>query len=335
MSILIQILYNLRFIDAPYSATYNAILKIWAKTAHVLAEGNGRGDIHDVYHALDGITIPDEFTGHLNHICSARDAADQTSTILSKLEHQYLTGESSVQPDTRTYNIAMDAWNKSRAKDKSEHIQKMFKKMNVWSSKGVQGGDYGKELVNTDASYWETIKPNTMSYSICIESFQQMQHDSDIGSMEDLVKALEFEYEQNQDPDFKPDIGIANAIIKSYMRNAKYSSGGGEKHQKSMSNVSWKTSKKVEQVYTKWKKKFKDTGDDDFKPTAATTTMLIDSYSRCGDIAATEKAETLFKSLLKEWETSDDIKVKPSSKTFTAVSESCTFAKSSMNVCAS
>jgi hypothetical protein len=59
--------------------------------AHILAKGNGRDDINEVYHALGGVIIPDELLGQVvNHICSAKDAADHASSLLNALENNYL-----------------------------------------------------------------------------------------------------------------------------------------------------------------------------------------------------------------------------------------------------
>ena len=138
--------------------------------------------------------------------------------------------------------------------------------------------------------------------------------------IEVLMNELEEKYEHSQtDANLKPDIGVANAMIKAYMRNADYSSGGGGKFQQTMTGTSWKTAKKVNDVYIQWNKKFKNTGDIDFKPNVITTTMVIDAFSRCGDIGATEKAQAIFQSMIKDWRDTGDDRLKPSSKTFTAV----------------
>lgn len=320
--------------NAPYQPnieTYLAFLKIWSKTAHILAEGNGRGDINDVLHGLDDVSISEELMNELNHVCSARDAAEHASSILSSLESRYLTGNSDIKPDCRLYNIVMDGWNKSRAKDNAQQIQQIFLKMKTLSEKGVTKSllldmqrEDDEELIHADAKYWEHVKPNAITYSITIESFGASS-ESIVGDIDDFVASLEKEYEENQHPYFKPDIGVANALIKSYMRSADYSSGGGGKRQQRMVTTSWKTAKKVHEVYSKWNKKFKTTKDYDFKPNVTTLTMVIDAYGRCGDYSATETAQNIFDSLIEEWKESGDDRMKPSAKTFTAVSQSIIF----------
>ena len=317
-------------VDAPYKpniVTYNAIMKIWSKAAHVLAEGNGRGNINDVFHALDDVFIPEELMNDVKQIVSARDAALHASSILSSLETKYLTGESDVYPDCRGYSIVMDGWNKSRAKDSSEHVQKMFKRMKQWSTDGVNNvkslglteDQIEEGLVHTEAKDWVAIKPNAVTYSITIESIRK-ESDNIVGDTDHLVKLLEKEYEENQDHNFKPDIGIANALIKSCLNNAQYISGRGGKHQKSMISMSWKTAKKIDEVYGRWNRKYKATGDVDYRPNISTVNMLIEAYARCGDIVATEMAQSVFDTLVKEWKETNDEQLKPTAKTFTAVS---------------
>ena len=255
----------------------------------------------------------------INRICSARDAAEHASSILKELEDDYLRGESLTQPNTRSYNTVMDGWNKSRVKDNPHHIQDLFLKMKNWSTHGVENETEG--LVHADVRYWEHIKPNAQSYAIVIESHRRRAFGNKIGEIEELVEGLEREYEESKDPQFKPDVVLANAMIKSYMRNADYTSGGGGKYQQSMATTSWKTAKKINDIYIQWNKKFKNTGDAEFKPNVITLTMVIDAYARCGDIAATEKAELVFQNMVKEWEETGDERMKPSSKTFTAVSK--------------
>ena len=85
-----------------------------------------------------------------------------------------------------------------------------------------------------------------------------------------------------------------------------------------MVSTSWKTAKKINNIYNKWRKKFKTTQDYDFKPDVVTATMVIEAYARCGDIAATEMAQSIFDSLIRDWRDGDE-SVKPTSKTFTAV----------------
>jgi hypothetical protein len=312
--------------NAPYQpsiSTYNYVLKIWAKAAHILAEGNGRGDINEVYHALDGVVIPDELGQVVNRICSAKDAADHASSLLTTLENNYLKGESNIQPNCNSYNHVMEGWNKSRAKEGPSNIQNLFLKMRDWSSNGVSGvdGDVEKEdLVYTSKEDWQIIRPNSVTYSLTIQSHKRRSIGDKLGDIEELLDTLEKEYEETQDPNFKPDIGVLNAVIKSYMRSADYSSGGGGKYQQSMANTSWKTAKKINDVYIRWNKKYKETKDIDYKPNVISMTMIIDAHARCGDVAATEKAQQLFDLMLKDYKETGEDRLKPSSKTFTAVS---------------
>ena len=300
------------------------MLKIWSKAAHVLAEGSGRGDINEVYHAeYDDFQISPDLIDDFNHICSARDAAEHATSLLASMECRFLTGQSVVQPSCRGYNTVMDGWNKSRAKDASEHVQKLFLRMKVWSSRGVSrhvGIEDGVDMIHTDVEEWKKIKPNAITHSLAIESFRSKDIENKIGDVDDLVAALEKDYEETGDESFKPDTGVANAMIKSYLRSVNYSSGGGGKYQQSMLNTSWKTAKKINDIYNKWKKKYKTTGDVDFKPTVATVTMVIDAYSRCGDISGAERAQQVFDSMMNDWRETNDHRSKPMAKTFTAVS---------------
>ena len=134
-------------------------MKIWSKTAHVLAEGSGRGDINEVYHALDDVgSIPQELMDEFDHIVSARDAAEHAHSILNSIETKYLMGISDIKPTSRGYNIVMDGWNKSRARDASEYIQTLFLKMKTLSSQGVTAAFESQmegELIRTSVDDWK------------------------------------------------------------------------------------------------------------------------------------------------------------------------------------
>jgi len=321
----------------PNIITYNMILKIWSKAAQTLSDKHyNRGEVNDVYHAFDNVELPStEFMEGLDRICSAKDAIEHASALLQSIEYNFLTGQSEIQPNIRSYNIVMDGWIRSRVKDSSQQIQGIFRKMKRWSSVGVsdeeviQGLGNGQSheeenkevaFVHTNAKDWSHIDPNAMTYSITIESYGSRNNENKLHDIQTLVEELENKYEQNPEvTNFKPDMSVANAMIKAHVRNADYMSGGGGKFQQRLSTNSWKTAKEVNEIYIKWNKKFKDTGDLDFKPDVGALTMVIEAYSRCGDITATEKAEALFENMIKEWKETNDDRLKPYSKTFSAL----------------
>ena len=124
--------------------------------------------------------------------------------------------------------------------------------------------------------------------------------------------------EKDYDLNFKPDIGIANAMIKSYTRSADYKSGSGGKRQQRMVTMSCNLSKILMRSLTSEIRNLK-TQNSAFKPNVVTATMVIEAYARCGDIVATQQAQTIFEKMIMDWREGGDDSMKPNSKTFTAV----------------
>lgn len=302
----------------PDLVTYNTLLKIWAKTAQTLAQGRGRGDVQAVLHAMDD--VPEDLLVHINGIggiTTARDAALHASSILNELESLYLRGESyDIIPDEQTYNIVMDAWCKCGAKDSSKRTDEILEKMLKWSTNGVESSldKDGEELihVNGDVSKWEQIHPDSISYSICIESLGRSG--ASLEKISSLLQSVEKNYEMkgHRYPSLKPNIRVANSAILAYSK-VRPNTG---KDRTNAYQKGWDSLNKANSIFKQWNQKYIDTGDEDYKPDATSFTALIDAYSKIGDVVATEKAEKLFNSMEEEWVETGDNRIKPTSKTF-------------------
>jgi len=300
--------------SAPFDldiVTYNTLMKVWARAAQTLAEGRGRGDVNEVIHAMDD--VPEELTR--GGVYTAKDAADRALVILNEVEQKFLEGESDIAPNTFGYNIVLDGLHKCGKRDAPEQVESLFNKMKEWSSVGVQHSDEDEEYANGDVSNWAAMRPDAISYSIVMETLGQSRDYGVMGKIETLLEEIESEYEKTKDDDLKPVTRVANSAINALLKNS-----GGTRNNKPSANKAWLSAKKVHDIVNNCNKKWKDTGDSSYQPDITTITMVIDSYSRCYDVAATERGEYLFEKTYKDWKNSGDIKLKPSSRSFTVVS---------------
>lgn len=304
---------------APFNAdavTYNTLMKVWSRAANTLADGRGRGDINAVIHGMDD--IPEELTR--GGIYTAKDAADRALVIMNEVEQKYLNGESEIAPNTFGYNIVLDGLSKSHARDSVDKVEELFNRMRKWSREGVPApvdefGNEGEEYLNGDVSKWQHTRPDAISYSIVMETLGQSKEYGVMTRVEDYLKDLEVAYDKSGDEELKPVTRVANSAINSYLRNS-----GGQMRHKTSNNQAWQNAKKVHDILNDLNAKWKETGDVSYQPDITTITMVIDSYGRCTDVAATERGEFLFEKIFKKWQDSGDEKLKPSSKTFTVVS---------------
>lgn len=292
--------------------SYNLLLKIWTRGAAALSEGKGVGDINQVYHALDD--IPEELAHE--GVYSAKDAAERSSSILNDMVERYLRGDSvTAVPTTESFNLVIQGWIRSYAGAELvvERVLDLFDRMKEWSESGVTGSDEDDHIVNGDAGKWIQISPNTDTYSSVIDTYAQVNDGQVVVTeVEKLLDFLRENYDENGDDtsSLKPTIKVANAAIiaiSKYKPDERYKG----KHEK------WDKAKKAQEIYNEWRKIYKKSGDDVFKPNCQTYTSVISAYSRCGCTAAAERAQGLFDALISEYETSGDKHMKPIAKTFT------------------
>lgn len=291
--------------------TYNTLMKVWAKAAQTLAEGRGRGDVNSVIHAMDD--VPEELMN--DGVYTAGDAALRALEILNGVEQRYLTGESNVAPNTFSYNIVLDGLHKGDSRDSVEDVEELFNKMKKWSAEGVADPYDEEEYVNSDASKWKQIRPDAITYSIVMETLGQSKDYGVMSKIENLLEEIETEYERTKDEELKPVTRVSNAAINAILKNST-----GPRNSKTKSNKAWLSAKKVHEIINSCNKKWKETGDESYRPDITTITMAIDAYSRCYDLPATERGEFLFEKAYKDWKATGDKKLKPSSKSFTVVS---------------
>lgn len=291
------------------TVTYNILMKVWAKAAQALAEGRGRGDINQVMHAMDD--VPEELT--LGGVYTAKDAAHRAVMILTELEQNYLHGKSNIAPNTFGYNIVLDGLSKCQSRDSPLEVMELFEKMKLWSSEGVVDPEGEEDYVNGDASYWQSIKPDSITYSVVMETLGQSKDVEVVAQVDDLLEELEEDYEKTHENNLKPVTRVYNSAINAYIKHA----GAYQRNRETAK--AWLHAKKVHGILNTLTKKWKETNDDSYQPDITTYTMVIDAYGRCNDVSAVERGETLFDRVYNLWKESGDDKLKPSSRTFTVM----------------
>jgi len=295
----------------PCTVTYNTLMKVWARASQTLADGKGRGDVQSVMDAMED--VPEELTH--GGVYTAKDASERGLAILSELEQKYLKGATDIVPNTYSYNIVLDGLHKSGSNDASERVEELFRKMRKWSENGVKSPldeDGEKIYINGDVSKWSQMKPDAITYSICMETLGQSRDRDALGKIDELYSSIDAKWEETGDPDLKPVTRVANAAMNAYLSY-------GSRQSRQQSNKNWMNAKKVHEILNSCNKKYKATDDVSFRPDIQTYTMAIEAYARCQDATATERGEFLFEHVNKLWKSSKDDSFKPSSRTFTVM----------------
>ena len=319
--------------DIPFQlnwSSYHTLIKVWTRAAQCLSEGHGRGNVHDTFHSYD--SIPPELLLH-GGIYSARDAVVRATSILQGLESKYIKGESPFGPDIQGYNTIFEAWSKCSCKDGVEKCHELLQKLLQLSRDHHQER---KTITTTtelainheeDVRKWKkSLTPNAYTYSLFMDTLLHAEETEEtIQKIISLEQKLELEYNMTKDPAMKPTIStIGNRIIHAYGKSNfllinKDKQGMDDSEEIMKKNaIPWQAARKAHEVFSMWYRRYKDTGDDDYKPDSMSFTFVLDSYARCGDKSSIDKAQQLFDFMIKEWKESGDDRVQPLSRTFTA-----------------
>jgi hypothetical protein len=224
---------------------------------------------------------------------------------------KYLKGQSSFGPDVQGYNTVLESWIKCRCKDGAERCEEMLNKMQQSSHTSPKVSQHGAE----------GVKPNSLTYALCIDALMNIEETEDtISKILSLERALELEYNSTKEASMKPDIRIGNRIINAHGKSNFLNRRGPEESEEGEKRnaIPWHAARKAHEVFTVWNKRYKSTGDEDYKPDAMSFSSVLDAYARCGDKNSIDKAQQLFDFMMKEWKESGDDRVKPSSRTFTS-----------------
>jgi len=292
----------------PDVISYNTAIKAWAKTAASLAEGRGRGTARTNL----GIDTPDI------SVYTARDAAQRAQYLLDELEHDFLTGRSRVQPDSTSYNAAIDAWAKSRTSEAAERAEDLLRRMEKLSSEGAPLSDEVIDKERTEKERWRRVSPDTVTYNAVIEAWSHSPDPRGIDKAIEILSLMENAYETTGRVRLKPNIRTVNNVINAYAKRGA-SGGNNRKEKESRLSDAWECAKKSQKLLERSLEKYVETGDDDYKPDVTTYTSVIDAYARCGDVHATERAEELMNQMWKTYHETGDVSIRPNYRTYTAL----------------
>jgi len=282
----------------PDVVTVNTVINAWSKAAYSLAEGRGRGTLQ---------TTMDTNMMEIN-VYTPSDAASRAMAILKEMEMAYLRGETDIAPDTTSYNSVVDALAKSRGGDAATKARALVDRMIHLSN----GGEDGKDgVVNGSAELWAKVSPDTVTYNSLLENLAHSPEGLD--SALEILATLEEKYDETGDKRIKPNIRTVNQVINSYAKHSANLSTKGYYKTKEEVEEAWNLAEKARTLLDNMKQRYEQTGDNDFKPDAATYTTCCDAYARVGTVEAAKRADEL----LEEMEQSEH--VNPNFRTFTAV----------------
>mmetsp|Transcript_20548 Transcript_20548/g.29012 ORF Transcript_20548/g.29012 Transcript_20548/m.29012 type:complete len:640 (+) Transcript_20548:192-2111(+) len=277
--------------------TFNTVLKAWSRVAGSIA------DTHLNYSNNNNSPADIDFAQMPSiPIYTARDAAEYATKLLMEAE-QKQSGDngdaenknSIILPDRTSYNVAIDAWAKSRCQDAPDAAERLLKKML----------DH------------ERVKPDTLSYNGVLDAWAYSKSSPDY--IERLHKIFSHMEQLHEDPEtrlVKPTIRTVNTIINAHAKRAgDYSNNGPD----SDPEMAMKEATKAHDWLNKMQKKYEDTNDEDYMPDVMTYTSVLDAYSRCGQYHGTMKAEGLLSELKQKYEKTGNFKLQPNFRTYTSL----------------
>lgn len=162
----------------------------------------------------------------------------------------------------------------------------------------------------------ESLEPDSFSYNGVLDAW------ANSGREEALEKVMQIFHHmeglKDEGKDVKPSIRTVNAIMNAHAKLAtKYTSP--PRYQDKEFDKATDCAVQAQKLLDDIKRKYEETGDEDWKPDVTTYSILMSVYSRCGSLDGTLKAEALLEELKAEFEKSGDGRSRPNYRTYTTL----------------
>lgn len=168
-----------------------------------------------------------------------RKAAERAEEILEWMDRLYKSGNTSVRPDTITFNAVLDAWARSGDRMAAHRAEQILDHMDELYRAGNQG-----------------VKPDTYTYNTLINAHAKSSEKGSAARAEHVLEVMKQRY-LDGDGDFKPNTRTHTSVVDAW---AKSGEKGAARH--------------AEQILNNMIASFEETGDFDSKPNVHTANAV-------------------------------------------------------------
>mmetsp|Transcript_12078 Transcript_12078/g.24626 ORF Transcript_12078/g.24626 Transcript_12078/m.24626 type:complete len:1353 (+) Transcript_12078:875-4933(+) len=235
----------------PNTFTYNAVINALAKSGEHGAAARAERVLHNMVNRLrtNGGNDVKPTTINFNTVLDAwaksgegEAAAERAEAILEWMDRLNKAGNSDVKPDTITFNAVIDAWARSGCKRGPQRAEQILNHMDELYQGGnmdvkpdtytyntlinalAKSGDGGAAsraeeiLVIMEARFQagdKSFKPNTRSHTSVIDAWAKSGEQGAALRAEQILENLKALYERTGDPEIKPNVYTANAVMNA------------------------------------------------------------------------------------------------------------------------
>ncbi|KAL7489538.1 hypothetical protein ACHAW6_015211 [Cyclotella cf. meneghiniana] len=292
----------------PNTFTYNAVINALAKSGEPGAAARAERVLQKMVHRLrtNGGNEVKPTTINFNTVLDAwaksgegEAAAERAEAILEWMDRLNKAGNTDVKPDTITFNAVIDAWARSgskrgpfRAEQILNHMDELYQggnldvkpdtyTYNTLINALAKSGDGGsaaraEEILAIMEQRFQSgdksFKPNTRSHTSVIDAWAKSGEPGAARRAEQILENLKSLYESTGDPDIKPNVYTANAVMNA-CAFTKHEADRAEALDMAFRTFEWLDSQK------------------DIKPDAYTFTIML---SVCANLIGKEDANLKF-----------------------------------------
>eukprot|EP00573_Skeletonema_grethae_P005857 CAMPEP_0201695326 /NCGR_PEP_ID=MMETSP0578-20130828/7331_1 /ASSEMBLY_ACC=CAM_ASM_000663 /TAXON_ID=267565 /ORGANISM="Skeletonema grethea, Strain CCMP 1804" /LENGTH=1306 /DNA_ID=CAMNT_0048181169 /DNA_START=426 /DNA_END=4346 /DNA_ORIENTATION=- len=235
----------------PNTFTYNAVINALAKSGEPGAAARAERVLHNMVNRLrnHGGNDVKPTTINFNTVLDAwaksgegEAAAERAEAILEWMDRLNKSGNTDVKPDTITFNAVIDAWARSgckrgpqRAEQILNHMDELYQGGNIdvkpdtytyntlinALAKSGDGGSAARaeEILSIMEQRYsagdKSFKPNTRSHTSVIDAWAKSGEQGAAMRAEAILTNLRNLYENTKDPDIKPNVYTANAVMNA------------------------------------------------------------------------------------------------------------------------
>lgn len=235
----------------PNTFTYNAVINALAKSGEPGAAARAERVLHNMVNRLrnHGGNDVKPTTINFNTVLDAwaksgegEAAAERAEAILEWMDRLNKAGNTDVKPDTITFNAVIDAWARSGCKRGPQRAEQILNHMDELYQGGnldvkpdtytyntlinalAKSGDGGsaaraEEILNIMEQRYsagdKSFKPNTRSHTSVIDAWAKSGEQGAAMRAEAILDNLRGMYDATKDPDIKPNVYTANAVMNA------------------------------------------------------------------------------------------------------------------------
>ena len=229
--------------------TYNAVINALAKSGEPGAAARAERVLHNMVNRLraNGGNDVKPTTINFNTVLDAwaksgegEAAAERAEAILEWMDRLNKAGNTDVKPDTITFNAVIDAWARSGCKRGPQRAEQILNHMDELYHGGnmdvkpdtytyntlinalAKSGDGGaaaraEEILAIMETRFQagdkSFKPNTRSHTSVIDAWAKSGEPGAATRAEQILENLKSLYDNTGDPEIKPNVYTANAVM--------------------------------------------------------------------------------------------------------------------------